>query len=166
MQVRHEWPLHKEKKTPMKCIPLNIFDSPFLRLIQDWENKTIKRSVWGMFCLWNSDYVKFWRDVDAIGYKYDWFNANKKVAVSYSYKRILKKIRSFIKTYNSIKENGYLSEDYANRFVIVLEKPFENMKYGYDHECLGYEIWSGHHRAASLAYLGCKEIDLIIAGPE
>lgn len=164
MQIRHEWPLYKEKKSPKSCIPLNIFKSPFYRLIHDWESKKKQRFIFGTLCLWNSDYVKFWREVDAIGYKYDWYDANMKVPVSYSYKKILKKVGRFIHTYNSIKTSGYLSAEYENRHIIVLGEPFENMKYDFDHEVSGYEIWSGHHRAASLAYLGVNEVEVIIAG--
>jgi len=74
---------------------------------------------------------------------------------------ITNKVQKLLRVFESISCRGY---DYSrlSNYIWVLEKPLIHTRYGYDHCPDGYEIFDGHHRAASAACLGYSSVYVLL----
>ena len=102
----------------------------------------------------NLQYVKFFNHLNNIRFSEDFITKEK---IPNAFDTHLK-LKNFLKLYNLIKNNGYLSKGFENRLIMVLNKNYIDNKDLKD----DYEIWSGHHRAACLFALGFKEIQVLL----
>ncbi len=74
---------------------------------------------------------------------------------------IANKIHKLLRVFESIRKRGYGYSRLSN-YIWVLEKPLIHTRYGYDYCPDGYEIFDGHHRAASVAYLGYRSVYVLL----
>lgn len=76
---------------------------------------------------------------------------------------IFEKIRGLVKLAENIeKEYQY---NLAN-YIIVLDKPMCQTRYNIPHEINGYEIYTGHHRAACASFFNFKNFYVLLAKDE
>ena len=71
------------------------------------------------------------------------------------------KIQNLLHVFESISMHGYTYGRLSN-YIWVLEQPLIHTRYGYDYCPDGYEIFDGHHRAASVACLGYRSIYVLL----
>lgn len=72
------------------------------------------------------------------------------------------KIKSLVELARMIKRKGY---DYTclSNYIVVLEEPMCKSRYGIEHKVDGYEIYTGHHRAACASFLEIDTLWVIVA---
>jgi hypothetical protein len=74
---------------------------------------------------------------------------------------IADKIQRLLRVYESIKDRGY---DYSrlSNYIWVVNEPLISTRYGYNYHPDGFEIFDGHHRAASVACLGYRSVYVLL----
>ena len=164
VQFRSEWPIQEYSDNPNARVPLKLIDSPLADFIKSYQN--IGRNVVSQKNFKTLSYYEMWKKINKVGFKYDWYNYPIQISKSYSDELIIKKMAKFIKVYESIKKNGYLGGKFREGMIQILVQPFENSKFGCKHEIDGYEIWSGHHRAAALFCLGVNKVEVLVLRTE
>jgi hypothetical protein len=138
----------------------SIVHSPFCKLLETYEDR-------GLFFIEKNfrktDHYRMLRHRSQLGYYFDWVTGERR-KFHLSDAQILNRIRKLIRTYESIKQRGYLGPGFRKRYIIVLEIPFEVQRFGktIDWDWHPYEIWSGHHRAAALVVLGYEKASVIL----
>lgn len=161
VQFRSEWCFQKPTKNPKSYEPLPVKSSPLIAFLKQYQ--LIGKEVLDDGNFLDSSFCKVWQMNDSIGYRYDWYNYPNKIRKRFPLHVIKRKAILFIELYESIKNNGYCGKGYSRRMIAVLEEPFENTRFGFEHELNnGFEVWSGNHRAAVLASLGVKKIKVIL----
>ena len=75
---------------------------------------------------------------------------------------IERKIISFINLARDMDRRGY---DYSrlSNYIVVLNEPMCKTRYGIVHSIDGYEVYTGHHRAACAQFLGMETLFVILA---
>lgn len=71
-----------------------------------------------------------------------------------------RKVGALIATFESIRDRGYLAGGYRRYPVVVFERPIHPPLPGY--EPRNWEIFDGHHRAASVAALGLPTVRVLV----
>lgn len=160
VQFRHEWPVNEYTEDPSSRIPLKLIDSPFAEFIDTYQK--IGQNIFSDSIFKTLSYYNMWKNIDKIGFRYDWYNYPLKIEKTYSDEQIVNKMIKFINVYESIKKYGYLGGEHAKGMIQILDQPFENLRFGFKHQLDGYEVWSGHHRAVSLFSLGFKNINALL----
>ena len=130
---------------------LYLEHSPFVHTLKEYQSNGEK---WLHKSHTKLQYVKFFNHLNKIGFSED-FITKEKLPNAFDTQL---KLNNFLKLYNLIKKNGYLSKGFENRLIMVLNKNYIDNKDLKD----DYEIWSGHHRAACLIALGFKEIQVLL----
>ncbi|MDH4027467.1 MAG: hypothetical protein OEU95_01385 [Nitrospirota bacterium] len=179
--------LHKHRLRPLKIIKVNINDlkhqhrteldydfmfrskdgnidysitnSPLYRTLKLYQKIGQWRLIWGYR---RTEYYTFFKHADKVGFIRDWLAPDNKIIRRISDKEIKNKLKRFIKLYENIRKTGYLAPPLSARYISVLAIPYETLCLNIDFQGKPYEIWSGHHRAAALAALGEKEIDVVL----
>lgn len=139
----------------------SILGSPLFRLLQSYES--LGRTE--LFrCLKDQDYYRFFMSVNQIGAKTNLLKPSEKIPVHYDDAVIRGKVERFIRVHESIKKEGYLQGKFAGHYIGVVEAPFVTTRFGWKVETAiqGFEIFSGHHRAASLACLGQSPVQVVV----
>lgn len=136
----------------------SIVHSPLCRLLNTYESRGFS-FIEKHFRI--TDYYKLFSYYSEVGYIVDWATGEK-VERHLTEMQILEKIQRFIRTYESIKQRGYLGRGFISRYIMALEAPFEVQRFGLSLNWHPYEIWSGHHRAAALAVLGYEKAVVIL----
>ena len=109
----------------------------------------------------DTTYYRMFRSFDQAGCLVDW-TTGKKAPYAINDEQIFEKIRGFLETYHTVKDQGYLGGRFANRYVTVLEAPYEVYRRSLPIAWRPYEIWGGHHRAAALAVLGYSDVEVLL----
>jgi hypothetical protein len=165
VQYRTEWPM-REPQVIQENLPLWLCKSFLTELLDDYVESKLDPETYikDLSRLKNSHYYQIWQRINAVGWRYDWYFYPNKIAKHYDDASVFKKIYRLILTYENIKKIGYGSNEFKVRMITVLEKPFENSRFGFQHPCPknSFEIWSGHHRAASLHKLGIPKAKVIL----
>lgn len=160
LQFRNEWPIHGYNSNPRCRVPMPITTSPLFEFLESYK-KHGKKALSGRLYK-ESSYYKMWKSINQVGFKYDWYNYPNTIAKSFSDGVIRSKMKDLINVFESILKYGYRKERFEKSIIMVLTEPFENTRFGFEHSMDGYEIWSGHHRAAALAALDIENAEVLI----
>lgn len=155
MQYRSEWYQDNLYSAPVKVIHAFLVD--FLKGYQQHGLEILESDRFQ-----ETTFYKWHRHLDSVGFHYDWYDYPNTFEKSNPYEKIVQKARKLINVYESIRATGYLGNNYSNNMISVLDCPFENSRFNRELHINGYEIWSGHHRASSLAALGEKVVEVVI----
>jgi hypothetical protein len=155
VQYRSEWRM--EEVYPHG--DLALVRSPFADLIDEYM-KVGREQLRRAFR--DTSYYALFRHFSSIGYQIDW-STGKPVEFRLSDTDIWARMTLFFDTYQSILRRGYLGRGFAHRPIIVLREPYEVQRFGLALPWSGYEIWSGHHRGASLAGQGHQRACAMLA---
>jgi len=133
-----------------------LADSPHVELLESYNTK--KTEDFYSNCM-NLPYCKQLASSD---FKYNYYNGEV-ISRSLTESQIISRVKSFILLFESIKKNGYMKGEFANRIICILEKPFWNTRYGSQLQSSNnFEIFIGHHRAAALYVLGYRDIKVVL----
>ncbi|MBI3090371.1 MAG: hypothetical protein HYY96_06850 [Candidatus Tectomicrobia bacterium] len=135
-----------------------IIGSPLCRVLESYEARGLRKLLSSYR---DTDYYRMFMRRRSLGYYINWASGARE-PFSYSNEQIRDKIKKFVRIHQSIKQVGYLGRGFENRSILVLEAPYEVQRFG---KCLSwrpYEIWSGHHRAASLVVNGSHAAEVIL----
>ena len=164
MQYRHELMVDHLLLDASGHVDRSIPNSPLYRALQVYQAgglRAVKRRFRAL------DYYRMFRAFDAVGYKIDWHRDPTPVPFRWSDRKIwAAKLLPMLRVYESIKRHGYLGGPFGQRYITVLETPFEVSRHNRTFAWQSYEIWGGHHRAAALAALGVEEADVILLRDE
>lgn len=112
-----------------------------------------------------TSYYALFRHYRSIGHYVNWATGERG-SFKLSDGEIWARMQRFFETYESIARRGYLGRGFAHRPIIVLREPYERQRFARPVVWIGYEIWSGHHRAASLAALGVEHVNVLLVRHE
>ncbi len=160
IQFRNEWPMHKQTSNPKCKKELRVVDSPLVEFISEYKEAGNDLFTSGSFR--DTSYYKMWREIDKVGFRYNWYNYPERLKKEYPDNIIESKMKQIAKVYESIKNNGYQKGKFSNTIISIVKEPFENTRFGFEHKIDGYEVWSGHHRAAVLWELGFDRTDVML----
>jgi hypothetical protein len=155
MQYRTEW--HSQC---LSLAPVKIVESPLVNFLKEYIEQREKIFLPENFQ--DTAFCNLWKNIDQVGFRYDWYDYPNTFKKNYPDSKILRMGEKLVSIYESINQTGYLNGMFADRMISVLTQPFENSRFGKGHPMDGYEVWSGHHRAASLAVLGEKTVRVVI----
>jgi hypothetical protein len=124
--------------------------SPWMDLVRDYAEHGAE-DLRGRYRA--TSYYALLRHFSSIGWYLDW-STGQRVEFSSSDEDIWQRMALFFATYDSLRRHGYLGPGYENRPLIVLREPYEVQRFAREVPWTGYEVWSGHHRGASLLQLG------------
>ncbi len=160
LQFRSEWPIQGYNSNPKSRVPMPITTSPLFKFLESYK-KHGKKVLFGRLYKENP-YYKMWKSINQIGFRYDWYNYPNTIVKSFSDELVRSKMRELINVFESILKYGYRKEKFKKSIIMVLAEPFENTRFGFEHSIDGYEIWSGHHRAAALAALNIENAEVLV----
>lgn len=136
----------------------SIIGSPLCRLLECYEARGMRKLL---SSYQDTDYYRMFMRRRTLGYHINWVSGARE-PFSYSNEQIKDKIAKFVRVHESIKKVGYLGKGFENRSILVLEAPYEVQRFGKSLPWKPYEIWSGHHRASSLAVNGYQSAEVIL----
>jgi hypothetical protein len=136
-----------------------ILNSPHYRLLKAYDTQGME---WLRRNYRDTAYYQIYSYYDRIGRKKNLYKDNAWIMVRYDDEGIWRKILRLIDLYQSVKREGYANSVYGKNRVSVLEVPFSVGRFGIEMSWEPYEIWGGHHRAASLAAAGKSEIEAVL----
>jgi hypothetical protein len=160
MQMRSEWLTNCQNSDCQKVDPVVISDSYLVEFLRQYEK--IGKKILEDKEFRATSFFKNWNAINEIGFRYDWYDYPNVMQKQYSPEVVKVKCVRFIQLFENIKSVAYGKSDYTSSQISVLKQPFENTRFGFDHKTLGYEIWGGHHRVASLVVLGLEKVDVVI----
>ena len=139
-----------------KCIK----NSPHFKFLNDYKKFGIE-SLKKDFL--KTEYYNFFKGMNRIGKKINIYSPDQDIVINFSDSELWEKALKFIELYESIKKHGYLGKKrFQCRYIIVLEEPFIESRFGIALNQTPYEIFSGHHRAACLLHLGHDFVKTLI----
>lgn len=136
--------------------------SPFTELIATYRERG---RGWLSEHYRETSYYDLFRHYGSIGHAVDWATGERR-AFQLSDGEIWTRMERFFDTHDSIARRGYLGRGFAHRPIIVMREPYERQRFDRPITWTGYEIWSGHHRAASLAALGVERVTVMLVRHE
>ena len=160
IQTRSEWLTHQLGNVDTRQEPPRLMDSYLVEFLREYQ--VLGENLLEINQLRHTNFYNVWKDIDSVGYRYDWFDYPRVMKKNYSPEVIQEQAIKLVNVYKNIKEIGYCNGIYSNRMISALELPFENSRFNCEHVSRGYEIWSGHHRAACLAALGINGVDIVL----
>jgi hypothetical protein len=117
----------------------------------------------------HSWHYEFLRDIEEKGIDFnpieteyfDYYEAQEKLLGTNRHHRCIAKCERLSWLYRKIQNEGF-SYPYLYRFLVVTETPLSVTRHGMTAFNSYYEIFSGHHRAAIAAFMGIKQVKVVV----
>ena len=132
----------------------SIPSGPLINLLKFYEKyglEEVRNS------LEETDYFQFFKFNEQARRCLNWATGGHE-KVKYPRAALEQKVIGFCHLYENLKNLGYLAPPFEARTILILERPYETERFGYELDSEPLEIWSGHHRASCLYALGYSEV--------
>jgi hypothetical protein len=155
MQYRPEWHVGEHYH-----LRYNLADSYSVQLLEAY--KDIGWRVLEPAYFRRTAFFNWWSHIDGVGFRYDWYDYPSTFPAHFPAEKIRRKAIYLINLFEKIHREGYCTGAHKGRVISIVEAPFASTRFNDPISTDGYEIWSGHHRAACLYALGKKVVTAVV----